>query len=96
MGLQLRKTPARSSLRWFGAGYMVINTERNEAVAGACQREYEMTLEQVEAFADREETERARPDHHEQQYKRARENGKARYEARQTELQNRENLRRLT
>jgi hypothetical protein len=38
-GLDLRKTPSRSSLRkYYGAGYMIINAYRNEVVLGASQR----------------------------------------------------------
>jgi hypothetical protein len=49
-GYQLHKTPARSWLRkHYGAGYMI--TLDNYAVSGCYNREYEDTLERVEAFA---------------------------------------------
>jgi|HubBroStandDraft_6_1064221.scaffolds.fasta_scaffold1573324_1 hypothetical protein len=48
-GYRLRKTPSRNWTRYYAPGYMIIDS-RNIVVAGACQREYEMTIAEVEAF----------------------------------------------
>ncbi len=48
LGFRLEKTPARSWLRTeYGPGYQII--EGNIVVAGCFTRQYEMTLEEVEA-----------------------------------------------
>jgi hypothetical protein len=49
LGYGLEKTPARSWLRHYGAGYQI--SQNNFIVAGCYQREYELTIEQVEDFA---------------------------------------------
>jgi hypothetical protein len=47
-GYRLQKAPSRHWTReYYGAGYMIID-DRNVAVAGAFQREYELSLEQAE------------------------------------------------
>jgi hypothetical protein len=47
---RLNKTPARSQLRkWFGVGYQVVNVH-NMVVAGCGNRQYEMSLEDLESF----------------------------------------------
>ncbi|WLS07516.1 hypothetical protein Q9314_15210 [Shinella sumterensis] len=51
LGFRLEKTPARSWLReHFGPGYQIL--EGNTVVDGCLSREYEMTLEAVEAWID--------------------------------------------
>lgn len=45
----LEKTPPRSWLRWYGAGYQI--SQNNFIVAGCYNREYELTIEEVEDFA---------------------------------------------
>jgi hypothetical protein len=50
-GLILKKTPSRSWLRQhYGPGYMIIDY-RNCVISGACNREYEDTLEHIEWYA---------------------------------------------
>lgn len=50
-GYALKKTPARSSMRdHYGVGYMVIDAHANFVVLGCCERGYEATLEEVEAW----------------------------------------------
>jgi len=50
LGLRLQKTPARSFLRYYyGSGYQILN-DRNIVVSGCREREYMMTLNDVEAF----------------------------------------------
>lgn len=53
MDLRLRKTPARSYLRWYGAGYQIQCRYRNQIVEGVYQRQYAMTISDVEAFIAR-------------------------------------------
>lgn len=49
LGYRLQKTPARSWQRgYYRAGYMILRQYGNTVVAGASQREYEMTLDDVE------------------------------------------------
>lgn len=49
-GFTLQKTPARHWMRAeFGVGNQVVD-DRNVVVAGCYQREFDATLEQVEAF----------------------------------------------
>lgn len=49
LGFRLEKTPARSWLRKeYGPGYDIL--EGNIVVAGCFTRQYEMTLEEVEAW----------------------------------------------
>lgn len=50
MNLRLIKTPARSWLRYYGAGYMIMNGMT--VVSGCGAHEYSDTLEQVEEFID--------------------------------------------
>ena len=49
-GFRLNKTPARSWLRYYGPGYMILD-HRNNVVSGCRDRQYQNTLEDVEAFA---------------------------------------------
>lgn len=55
LGYRLKKTPTRSWLRsYYGPGYQVLDG-RNYVIAGCYNREYELTLEQIEDFiSDRE------------------------------------------
>lgn len=51
MGYTLKKTPSRHWTReYYGCGYMVL--EGNQVLAGAAQREYEMTLDDVTLFLE--------------------------------------------
>lgn len=51
IGFRLEKTPARSWLRKeYGAGYQIL--EGNTVVAGCFSRQYQMTLETVEAWIE--------------------------------------------
>ncbi|AEG09298.1 hypothetical protein [Sinorhizobium meliloti] len=52
LGYRLKKTPARHYTRTeYGPGYEVID-ERNVVVLGASQREYEATIDDVQAWLD--------------------------------------------
>ncbi|CTQ56837.1 hypothetical protein LP7551_05401 [Roseibium album] len=54
IGYRLHKTPARSWLRAdYGLGYMIVD-ERNSVVFGCWYREFQATLEEVEAFIEAE------------------------------------------
>lgn len=46
MRYRLNKSPTRA---WYGPGYMILD-DRNYFVAGCCNRQYEMTLSEVEEF----------------------------------------------
>ena len=51
LGFRLHKTPARSWLRaYYGSGFMV--TDNNTVVFGCFQREYDVSIEDVEEWAD--------------------------------------------
>lgn len=51
LDLYLKKTPARSWLRYYyGVGYQVIDYS-NTVVAGCATREYQMTIDDVEEYA---------------------------------------------
>lgn len=51
MGFRLNKSPTRAWERTYcGPGYMILDN-RNYVVAGCCNRQYEMTLSEVEEFA---------------------------------------------
>ncbi len=61
LGYRLTKTPARSWLRkYYGAGYMIVGTfatiGANVVLCGSFNREYELSLEDVEAGISRLQT----------------------------------------
>ena len=61
MGYRLRKTPARSWLReHYGVGYMIVgtfaNVGSNVILSSAGQREYELSLDSVDAEITRLQT----------------------------------------
>ena len=49
---RLHKTPARSWLRKYGPGYMIVEAYTNTVVMGATNRAYTATLEDVEGFVE--------------------------------------------
>ena len=50
-GLALKKTPARSILRWeYGPGYMIIDPFYSLIVSGAHPRAFSLDIDEVEEF----------------------------------------------